>query len=148
METSVVHKNGLNSQPHVPILVTFRSASKNTGASPDRMKRHLDRTDSVNSLISKVTGIFNRGVTDAQPLSFEGATLMSYSASQEIFLPTEVLLEIFKSLRRLDVEKMKTVCKYWATIARHPALGYRLAHQFIVGDAFFSEVIRIGRACS
>src|SRR3569623_161853 len=75
---------------------------------PGRMKRHLDRTESVNSLISKVTGIFNRGVTET-PTPFEGATLMAYSACQEIFLPTEVLLEIFKCLRRLDVEKMKTV---------------------------------------
>lgn len=103
------------------------------------MKRRLERTESVNTLISKVTGIFSRGVAEPVP-SFEGASMIAYSSSQELFLPTEVLLEIFKCLRRLDVEKMKTVCKYWGTIARHPSLGYRLAHQFLVTDVYQIEV--------
>jgi hypothetical protein len=99
------------------------------------MKRRLDRSESVNFAISKVAGIFNRGVEQSN----EPVNIMEFVMNQEVFIPMEVLLEIFKFLRRLDVEKMKSVCKYWAQAARHPSLGFRLAHKYCIYDTYFYD---------
>ena len=79
------------------------------------MKRNLERSESNFNVISKHKDIFQRGE------EFSNATnylINEVVSTQDIYIPAEILLEIFKCLRRVDVEKMKVVCKYWAQTAR------------------------------
>lgn len=96
----------------------------------------LERSHSNAEVISQLKKIIHS--TTLEPEVLTDANLNA----QEIFVPQDILLEIFKNLRRLDVEKMKSVCKYWGQTARHPILGFREAFKYIVYDENFLEESR------
>lgn len=95
------------------------------GAEEPQPKRLRKRTTSDLNVVSAILEKNQSKPDPALPRDFS-----SFTSNNEVFIPEELLVDLFKLLPRFDIASVKQVCKYWFRCGSHPSLAWRPIYDF------------------